>query len=338
MKSGNRTRLTGLPFFYLPKTNNMCKTFQLFLVFLYTSNLIIAQSDSSLPSGYGISKSFPNDKEITTQEEVLFYDGFEESSWMEKWDQTWANVGEHKVTVDSKKAYSGNNAYKTVIFRPNKQASSVGIRKFFDEEYDCLFFRYYAKYDDNPELFHGGTHNAGSISARLPDEKHQSFAGVYPNGENLFTVLLDTWRPDNSVKAPGHVAFYCYHLDQGHQWGDHFFPSGKVLPGGRELFGDSFIPREDFIPEAGKWYCYEMMVKTNIPGKRDGRVAFWIDGKLIGDFENIRFRTTEKLKPNRVGFGLYTHNDKINKNITMWFDDVVVATSYIGPIFKPEND
>ena len=48
--------------------------------------------------------------------------------------------------------------------------------------------------------------------------------------------------------------------------------------------------------------------RANTPGKRDGRIAFWIDGKLMGDFPNLRFREIENLKPNRVGFGLYTDN------------------------------
>ena len=123
-------------------------------------------------------------------------------------------------------------------------------------------------------------------------------------------------------------------INQGHQWGDHFFPSGLILPGGRNLFGDQFMPRPDFIPETGKWYCYEMMIRANTPGLRDGHIAFWVDGKLIGDFHNLRFRETEHLKPNRIALSLYTHNQLNTSNLTMWFDDVVVAKSYIGPKYQ----
>ena len=284
----------------------------------------------SLPEGFGLSALYPGDLGIENDSACVFSDNFENSLTLEKWDQEWANAGTGKILQSAEKAHSGMNSYHAEMIRPNNIPSSIGIRKFLEPGYDCLFFRYYAKYAPDADLYHGATHNAGSICARLPGELHESYAGVYPNGSNLYTVVLDTWRPDTKTKSPGNVAFYCYHIDQGHQWGDHFFPSGNVLPGGRSLFGEQFIPRPDFIPELNRWYCYEIMVQANTPGKRDGRIAFWIDGKLMGDFPNLRFREIENLKPNRVGFGLYTDNQNISSNVTMWFDDVVVATEYIG--------
>ena len=60
-------------------------------------------------------------------------------------------------------------------------------------------------------------------------------------------------------------------------------------------------------------------------------------GKLTGDFPNLRFREVAHLKPNRIGFGLYTANKKVARDVTMWFDDVVVATEYIGPMWKQQK-
>lgn len=303
-----------------------------FLLFALTFFLNVnAQKYKSLPAEYGLSALYPGDLGIENDSACVFYENFESSLTLEKWDQEWANAGTGKILQSAEKAHNGMNSYQAEMIRPNKIPSSIGIRKFLKPGYDCLFFRYYAKYAPDADLFHGATHNAGSICARLPSELHESYAGVYPNGRNLYTVVLDTWRPDTLTKSPGNVAFYCYHLNQGHQWGDHFFPSGNVLPGGRNLFGNQFVPRPDFIPELNRWYCYEIMVQANTPGKRDGRIAFWIDGKLMGDFPNLLFREIENLKPNRVGFGLYTDNQNITSNVTMWFDDVVVATDYIGP-------
>jgi hypothetical protein len=74
-----------------------------------------------------------------------------------------------------------------------------------------------------------------------------------------------------------------------------------------------------------------MMIQPNTPGKRDGRIAFWVDGTLMGDFPNLRFRETNRLKPNRIALSLYTHNQRNTSDLIMWFDDVVAATSYIGP-------
>jgi len=45
-----------------------------------------------------------------------------------------------------------------------------------------------------------------------------------------------------------------------------------------------------------RWYGYELMVQANTPGQRDGRVAIWIDGKLIADFLNVRLCDVNTLK------------------------------------------
>ena len=71
------------------------------------------------------------------------------------------------------------------------------------------------------------------------------------------------------------------------------------------------------------------MVEANTPGKRDGRVAFWVDGKLAGDFPNLRLRSVATLKANYVVIVSYSSGR--HENVTHWYDDVVAATSYIGP-------
>ena len=292
-------------------------------------------NEESLPEGTGIASKSRHDGGIIESPAVIFVDDFEDEGTLEKrWNQKWSNGGIIELTESADQAHRGKRALRATLSRPGDQSCSVGIRKFLEKGHDTLFFRYYAKYSRETDLYHGSTHNAGSIAARLPGELDQSYAGVFPDGKNLYSIVLDTWRSKAETPSPGPVVFYCYHMDQGHQWGDHFFPSGKVMPGGRDLFGDSFVPREDFVPELGRWYCYEMMIRANTPGKPDGRAAFWVDGKLTGDFPNLRFREVAHLKPNRIGFGLYTANKRVTRDVTMWFDDVVVATKYIGPMRK----
>jgi hypothetical protein len=122
-------------------------------------------------------------------------------------------------------------------------------------------------------------------------------------------------------------------MDQQHEWGEQFYPSGKTLPetnGARRIFGPSFVPRQDFVPALGRWHCYELMVRANTVGQRDGRVAFWVDGRLAADFPNLRFRSVESLKINRVDISMYESRNPGLRRV--WIDDVVVATGYIGPM------
>jgi hypothetical protein len=130
---------------------------------------------------------------------------------------------------------------------------------------------------------------------------------------------------------------YCYHMDQRSQYGDHFFSNGGVwpllFPPPPKPFGDSFVSRPIYVPERERWISCELMVKLNTPGKRDGRIAYWFDGRLSADYPNLRFRAIPELKINDVSFGVYTTNSA-GAVCTMWYDDVVAATSYIGPVLK----
>jgi hypothetical protein len=281
-------------------------------------------------SATGLAARYPNDVGIENHPAVVFADGFEGGKT--KFD----NVFGATFTRTAQNVHGGTTAMELAISWPRPTAVSRGVHRHFQQGFDILYLRYYAKYEATADLYHGGTHNGASIAARAPGVP-DAIPGIYADGRTHFTVLLDTWRPKTQqIVSPGHLAMYVYHPEQQHQWGEHFFPSGRLLPwvAGRtaaSLFGPTFVPRPDMIPQRNRWYCYEMMVKANTPGKRDGRLAFWVDGQLVGDFPNLRLRDVSTLKSNRIGFNLYTQNPLIKSPVKMWVDDVVAATSYIGP-------
>ncbi len=68
-----------------------------------------------------------------------------------------------------------------------------------------------------------------------------------------------------------------------------------------------------------------------MPGKRDGRIAFRLDGKLSADFQNLRLREIDSLKIDRFQLALQIGSNKTGE-ATKWYDDVVAASSYIGPM------
>ena len=73
------------------------------------------------------------------------------------------------------------------------------------------------------------------------------------------------------------------------------------------------------------------MVKTNTPGQRDGRIALWLDGNLIADFQNLRLRETTALKIDKFDLDLYIRNNSLAV-ARKWYDNVVAARAYIGPM------
>ena len=292
---------------------------------------------TALPEHAGLAARYPHDEGVRNDASVVFADDVETSvgeliptgfavdhgpAWNNRWDRAFGGV---RITRDPRHVHSGKQAME---FSSDKPAS-LGVRKYLSEAVDRLFLRYYLKYDD---AFPGAHHVGGTMAARasgVPDTN----AGVKPDGTSQFDVVLDLWSFDRSVRTPGHLVAYVYHMDQQHQWGEQFYPSGRTRPatnGEQRIFGPTFLPREDIVPALGRWYCHEFMVQANTPGQRNGRVAFWVDGRLAADFPNLRFRTVSSLKIGRVGLALYeTRNNGLHR---VWIDDVVAATEYIGPL------
>jgi hypothetical protein len=237
------------------------------------------------------------------------------------WDRWW---GGSRITNEFDHAHAGQRALELTTNGPG----GGGVIKSMSPGHDRLFFRYYIKYDD---AFPGAHHVGGALQSRAPGVPDTN-PGIKADGTNQFEVLLDHWAFDPEVPPPGDLVAYVYHMDQQHQWGEQFYPSGRTSPGvnaARGIFGPSFVPRKDFVPLRGRWYCYEFMIQANTPERRDGRVAFWVDGRLAADFPNLRFRTVDTLKINRAGVGIYeSRNNGLHR---VWIDDVVVATAYIGP-------
>ncbi|KPK63506.1 MAG: hypothetical protein AMK73_05045 [Planctomycetes bacterium SM23_32] len=244
----------------------------------------------------------------------------------------WDNVSRGcRVTEATQNVHSGRRALEMFVSRADtSRPSGAGMSRCFEAGFDTVFLRYYARFAEDVDVYHGGAHNGGTIGARAPGIPH-ACPGVRADGSSKFEVVLDTYRPKVEVPSPGPLVTYVYHMDQAGRWGDQFYPSGRVMPERAHPFGEQFVPRPDFIPRQGRWYCYELMVRANMPGLRDGRVAFWVDGELKGDFPNLRLRSVEWLKSNHVTLGVYTHNTRTVKDITLWWDDVVVATAYVGP-------
>jgi hypothetical protein len=292
-----------------------------------------------LPEGGGIAAEYPGDVAIEADPEVLFADSFEgfrddavatDATDQEgmKWDVAWHNV---RITRDPANVHSGMQA---VEVRHQEAPMSHGLGKVFERGIDTVFVRYYMKLDrDFPGCHHIGMNVwAGAPGVVMASGTDHSATGVRPNGENHFVVSLDAAQPSRRRRepAPGRSNIYCYHMDQVGRYGDLFFPSGEVRPRENEgLFGPTFVPRPEFTADLGRWHCYELMARANTPGQRDGRVAFWVDGILRGDFPNLRLRSVDALKINNVH--LSTYSSRVRPHQNLWYDDVIVATSYIGP-------
>ena len=294
----------------------------------------------SLPEGNtGLAAKYPGDVGLEKDPAVVFHADFEDCRTTADVFRKWGVMynGEHiGITEEPANVNSGRRALEITI--PQQEISlSVDVGRDLAVTRDVLFLRFYTKFQQGYDVPRTSSHNGGTISG-----------GYYPggaatpgkraDGRNKFFANFETEiSSPGSPAPPGLLNVYIYHPEQRSDYGDHFYPSGTVIPNSSlpGNFGPYFVPRSDIVPELGRWYCFEYMLRANTPGQRDGRVACWVDGRLIADFPNLRLRDVETLKIDRFGVGLYIAKNRLREN-KKWYDDVVAATSYIGPRVSAE--
>lgn len=289
-----------------------------------------AGSGDAPGAGSGLSAGYPGDVGIGGDSRVIFADDFEsyataDDLW-DRWDNAFNMTG---LTRDAAGVFAGTQALELIQPAQDVELSN-GVAKEVMPKLDVLYLRYYSKFEATNDIT-GSSHNGVDISGGYFVNGNAT-PGVPADGTNKFLIAYENWRGEAATTAPGDQNIYIYHPDQRSNYGDHFFPDGTVLPNSSMPgnFGPDFVARPNFIPELGRWYAFEVMLRANTPGMRDGRVTCWVDGEVIADFPNLELRTIPTLQIDR--FGLSMHARSSPTQTRKWFDNVVAATAYIGPM------
>jgi hypothetical protein len=284
-------------------------------------------------TGSGIAAKYPGDVGIGSDPDVILFDDFESYSQpndlYQKWDAIY-QVPDIRFATEAANVFAGQQALEFTVPQMAAELSNA-VDKVITQERDVLFLRYYSKFEPPYDVV-GSSHNGSSISAHY-FINGMATPGIPADGTNKFLVNLENWRADAMTPSPGDLNVYVYHPEQRSMWGDHFFPNGDVSPYSPTPFdfGPNFVSRPNVIPDLDRWYCYEYMVKANTPGQRDGEITVWLDGQLVADFLNLRFRDIDTLKIDRFGLSFHIYSNP-NGPTRKWYDNVVAATSYIGPM------
>jgi len=228
------------------------------------------------------------------------------------------------------------------------QMTSIGgtntggyLYKKLSTGYDQLYMRFYIKYASGGTYHHTGGRLGGY---NPPTNWPQGGAGIKPTGSDRFSIAAEP-NGDSPYTTDGspRFDFYIYWMNMRNS------SDGKY-------WGNDFINDPNIKTVFDKWTCVKVMVKVNNPvTSYNGELAMWIDGKKIihlGEgfplgkwawdsffpdssgipFEGFQWRNVEELKINWVELIHYVTQDSIGYVGRAWFDDVVVATKYIGPI------
>jgi hypothetical protein len=200
------------------------------------------------------------------------------------------------------------------------------LYKMLDHGLETAHLRFYVKFEAEHEYIH---HFTKLMGYNPPTRWPQGRAGTRPDGSDFFSSGIEPWGRNGQEKPPGLWHFYTYHMDMkasrdGKYWGAFYNPDPPVKV------------------ERDRWTCIEIMLKCNTPGQADGEQAFWHDGKPAGHFKGIRWRTDPKLNVNGFAIESYVTEDSARANRVenprktnrVWFDDIVLSTTYIGPAEK----
>jgi hypothetical protein len=305
-----------------------------------------------LPQGYGLSSRYPSDIGIENDPAVLFAENFERGT-LEEIAKKWGDISNKggKVMSFSNDVPPESSGKRSLQMTATLGENTGGHLYTRFRGVDVAFARFYVKFADDCGYIH---HFVTIGGYNPPTPWPQGGAGERPRGDDRVTVGIEPFGDYGRFPPPGIWNFYCYWHEMkisadGKYWGNGLRPSKPQL-----------VPR-------GRWQCVEVMLKLNSePDRPDGELALWLDGKLVAHFvkgakrsrwtgmgfslvdeggepfEGFRWRTSKDLKVNFFWLLLYVtehaarQNKVANPNpITrVWFDDIVVATQYIGPI-KP---
>jgi len=303
--------------------------------------LFAADPVQSTSSVSGLAQMYPGDVGLARDPDVVFVENFEAGSVDEvaaRWESVKNRPGLSLSTDSPAGSHGGHSLLMTHV---GGAGTGAHLYRRLMPGYDKLHVRFYVKFDPDCFPIHHFVHVGGyNPSTAWP----QGGAGSRPDGDKRFSTGVEPfgakWRWD----------FYSYWMEMRsspdkHSWGHDFIndPALKV--------------------ERGKWICVELMMKMNDPvTQRNGEQALWIDGqpwskdgqcvshlgqgsprgKWIWDsflpdpegepFEGFRWRRSEDLKLNFLWLLLYITKAPPGHVSKVWFDDIVVARRYIGPI------
>ena len=254
----------------------------------------------------------PNLESGLNPKDILLFEDFEDDNYQQRWKSHWGKaVGAGTAESPSQYVFAG----KRSAYVENKKGyhDAFGAGQYVPEIPidDVAYFRLYLRLQNGFST--GTTNQVKLISIRGAVDLEKTYGGAGTKSDQKFSVDLCI---DNSRG----LHFYYYYPDQSGGWGDitycktSFFRSAKISP--------------------GKWYCLELMLRNNVPGQKNGQLSAWLDGKLVGNVERLRFRGTEEAKIRRFAVYNYFGGDNASqtspKDQRIYVDNLVISRKPIG--------
>lgn len=271
----------------------------------------------ALSSCADISGTIPYDEVASIDKclnrKLVFVEDFESEHYGDKWPVHWGNpVGAGTVKVPSVRVHGGLRTAYNEIKKGAHTATGNGEFVPVTPLDKFAFMRVHLMLQEHFSM--GTCRSMKLFGVRGGATIDDVYGGACsrPTGIDKFSVklIMDNWNE---------LAVYYYHPDQAG-------PCGDIRYSRKLLGGFKLLP--------GTWYCLELMVKLNTPGKRDGAILVWVDGRPAIRVDHIRFRDVDALKIRRFTietyFGGALASDTSPQDQRIYIDDFAVGSCPIG--------
>jgi hypothetical protein len=267
----------------------------------------------------GLAARYKRDRDIAKDPAVVMATGFESSSWRD----AWSHVNPRGVM----EVVRGGNAvgFERLVDAALRVAIPAGQNLGLDMAYrfkdkvgrepEEIYFRYYLRLasDWRPTVEGGklpgisGTSKAGWGGRKSDGVSGWSMRGLFGKAP----------LPGNPLHDSTTIGTYAYHADMKDFWGDPWLWS-------RDGLG---------LLERDRWYCLEQYFKLNEPGRKDGVLRAWIDGRLAFEKTDVHVRDLPTMKIEEIWMNVYHGGSApAPHDMHLFIDNVVIARSYIGPM------
>ena len=279
----------------------------------------ILQQTGRAESISGLSAKYPGDRGISADHAVLFSDSFESSDWASRWatvsDKSTTEIIDHDA-ANRFESLDGR-ALKVSVFKGKVLGLNATYR--FDSrpegEPEEMYFRYCLRFGEswNP------TRSGGKLPGFAGTYNRGGWGGRTANGVNGWSARGTFFRCHDSnspLRDRRAIGSYVYHAGMsnkyGSTWGWNEGPTGMLAK--------------------NRWYSIEQYVRLNTPGRNDGVLRAWVDGKLAFERTDLRYRDVPDLKIETLWMNVYHGGTTpTDTDLALYIDNVVIAKEYIGP-------
>jgi hypothetical protein len=321
------------------------------------SGLAVAQHEEDLAPGPGLASRYPGDAGIAADPRVVFAESFEDGSLEAVLDR-WESVSNAEIMSLEADTPPGSRGGRSLLMTHVGGRGEGGhLYRRLLHGHDELYVRFYVKFAPDCAPIHHFFHVGGY---HPPTPYPQGGAGVRPEGNARFHVGVE---PHGNAWA---WDYYTYWMEmrgsppRGQTWGNSFL--GDTRPAVRrgewtsvELMLRMNDPRET-NGEMALWID-DRRVSHLGPGFPSGRWIYdkflpgeggeglrWNESKGAPEplafpegglpFEGFRWRSDGRLGINYLWVLNYITQAPEGHVSRVWFDHIVVAREYIGPLAK----